>query len=170
MAMGLAPSEPVLSSFLAPQTPSPWSSCLLKSPTPSDACASCRKVLEIRKNLAISGLQQVGRENGLCLGFAIGSCAAYSSCAEAPAALYEISHLSTPHPTPCPQDRFFTELREAGDGFEVVATHFGRGVMNLTAAAIANAAASSGPNGGQASGLAGAAGGLPAAAAAVAGL
>ena len=30
------------------------------------------------------------------------------------------------------QDRFFTELRESGDGFGVVAEHFGRGVMNLT--------------------------------------
>ncbi len=35
------------------------------------------------------------------------------------------------------QDRFFTELREAGDGFAVVAEHFGRGLMNMTQAAVA---------------------------------
>jgi hypothetical protein len=35
------------------------------------------------------------------------------------------------------QDRFFTELREAADGFSVVAEHFGRGLMNMTAAAVA---------------------------------
>ena len=38
-------------------------------------------------------------------------------------------------PPSLPQDRFFTELREHGDGFTVVAEHFGRGIMNLTAAA-----------------------------------
>lgn len=62
-----------------------------------------------------------------------------------------------PLPSPCPwsrrvldikrsmaaaaaqQDRFFTELREAGDGFSVVAEHLGRGLMNMTAAAEAAA-------------------------------
>jgi hypothetical protein len=34
------------------------------------------------------------------------------------------------------QDRFFTELRETSDGFSVVAEHFGRGLMNMTAAAV----------------------------------
>jgi hypothetical protein len=34
------------------------------------------------------------------------------------------------------QDRFFTELREAGDGFTVVADHFGRGLMNMTHASL----------------------------------
>jgi hypothetical protein len=34
------------------------------------------------------------------------------------------------------QDRFFTELREPGDGFGVVAEHFGRGLMNMTQAAV----------------------------------
>ena len=34
------------------------------------------------------------------------------------------------------QDRFFTELREAGDGFTVVADHFGRGLMNMTNASL----------------------------------
>ncbi|GAX83865.1 hypothetical protein CEUSTIGMA_g11290.t1 [Chlamydomonas eustigma] len=33
------------------------------------------------------------------------------------------------------QDRFFSELKEAPDGFSVVTEHFGRGLMNLTAAA-----------------------------------
>ncbi len=37
----------------------------------------------------------------------------------------------------CLQDRFFTELRESSDGFSVVAEHFGRGLMNMTAASIA---------------------------------
>ncbi len=34
------------------------------------------------------------------------------------------------------QDRFFTELRESSDGFSVVAEHFGRGLMNMTASAL----------------------------------
>ncbi len=38
--------------------------------------------------------------------------------------------------SPVFQDRFFTELRESGDGFSVVADHFGRGLMNMTAGAI----------------------------------
>eukprot|EP00798_Chlamydomonas_sp_ICE-L_P031068 gene31068-7162_t len=37
------------------------------------------------------------------------------------------------------QDRFFTELRENADGFSVVAEHFGRGLMNMTAGATAAA-------------------------------
>lgn len=42
------------------------------------------------------------------------------------------------------QDRFFTELREAPDGFSVVAEHFGRGLMNMTAASLAAAAEAEG--------------------------
>jgi hypothetical protein len=34
------------------------------------------------------------------------------------------------------QDRFFSELRESADGFGVVAEHFGRGLMNMTAASL----------------------------------
>ena len=34
------------------------------------------------------------------------------------------------------QDRFFSQLREASDGFGVVAEHFGRGLMNMTAASV----------------------------------
>ena len=37
------------------------------------------------------------------------------------------------------QDRFFTQLREAPDGFGVVAEHFGRGLMNMTSAGMAQA-------------------------------
>jgi len=55
-----------------------------------------RRVLEIRRNMAATGLQQ---------------------------------------------DRFFTELRESGDGFSVIADHFGRGVMNITPATAASAVA-----------------------------
>jgi hypothetical protein len=36
------------------------------------------------------------------------------------------------------QDHFFSELKEAPDGFSVVTEHFGRGLMNLTAAATSS--------------------------------
>ncbi|GIM12902.1 hypothetical protein Vretimale_16129 [Volvox reticuliferus] len=38
-------------------------------------------------------------------------------------------------------ERFFAELRQATDGFSVVAEHFGRGLMNVTPAAAAAGAA-----------------------------
>jgi hypothetical protein len=41
------------------------------------------------------------------------------------------------------QDKFFTELREASDGFGVVAEHFGRGLMNMTAASLSSGGAGS---------------------------
>ncbi|PNW86687.1 hypothetical protein CHLRE_02g095074v5 [Chlamydomonas reinhardtii] len=54
-------------------------------------------------------------------------------------------------------ERFFNELRQAADGFSVVAEHFGRGLMNVTpalaaAAAAATAAAGAAAGGGGAGG------------------
>ncbi|KAG1673844.1 hypothetical protein FOA52_012869 [Chlamydomonas sp. UWO 241] len=53
------------------------------------------------------------------------------------------------------QDRFFTELRETSDGFSVVAEHFGRGLMNMTGAALPQAPSASNLLGGVGGGLLG---------------
>ncbi|PNG99746.1 Vacuolar protein sorting-associated protein 11, partial [Tetrabaena socialis] len=55
-------------------------------------------------------------------------------------------------------ERFFAELREAADGFSVVAEHLGRGIMNVTPAVAAAAAAAGGGAGALAA--AGQAGGM----------
>ena len=39
----------------------------------------------------------------------------------------------------CVQDKFFTQLKSSSDGFSVVASFFGRGLLNVTAAATAAA-------------------------------
>jgi hypothetical protein len=46
-------------------------------------------------------------------------------------------HARNTAPGALQQDRFFSELREAPDGFSVVADAFGRGLMNLTTAGLA---------------------------------
>ena len=119
----------------------------------SDAeCPICapdfRRMLDIRRNMAASATQQVGGPpSPPSATQQVGGPPSPPSASSVPHPYCTISLIWCPFPcstlccpplTPLPslpQDRFFTELREHGDGFTVVAEHFGRGIMNLTAAA-----------------------------------
>ena len=106
----------------------------------SDAeCPICapdfRRMLDIRRNMAASATQQVGGPPSPPSASNVPHPYCTVPLIWCP---FPCSTLCCPPLTPLPslpQDRFFTELREHGDGFTVVAEHFGRGIMNLTAAA-----------------------------------